>query len=532
MKHMAFLTNRPFAKPLLAICVLSAAVRLAYLPFATLTSFDRTMRTWIAWRWLDDPELITNGVWGPLHTYLIALALAIYNNPVWSPVVMQIAFESAMPVLIFLFVRNEFRSSRAAILVALCYALYPLSILNTLALMTQPLFVFFVILGMLFISIARQENGSWKHAAFAGIAMTFAGMIRYEGWMLIPFLALILWRKPAQCAAFCACAMLHPTFWMVGNTLAHGDPLYSMNWASHWEMERMGRAKLSLSDKLSLVPRFLWNMLVWMTPPVAAAAGIGAILALVKRRAVAIWLVPLVGLLCLYGLGIVRGSLVPKYEYTQSVAFLLMPFAAVAFQSMGIDRFCVKKTVVAMTAFGVSIFAFSYPTIAVPHILKLSVDPIPAFRGQDELNKIVIPALKKHLRVPGDGFISDFYGWQATAYTPLVLKIHPDRALIADGAPFPNAESEFHQRASFFRNNPNGLLLLHSGSRFAEQLGYPAEDQFTVLDNKLMVQRLGAWPWEGFSRPELRASYGDEGSQLLLYRYALLPQQDTTENRK
>lgn len=254
---------------------------------------------------------------------------------------------------------------------------------------------------------------------------------------------------------------------------------------------------------------------------------------MVKRQTVAIWLVPLVGLLCLYGLGIIRGSLVPKFEYTQSVAVLLMPFAAVTFQFFGIDRFSVNKTVVAMAAVGISIFSFSYPTIAVPHVLKLSVDPIPHFRGQAELIKIIIPALKKHLRNPDDGLISDFYGFNATRYTPLVLKIHPDRVLIADGTPFPStrSRSKFHQRASFFSNYPEGLLLLHSGSRFAEQLGYPADDQFTVLDNNLMVEGLGVWPWEGFSRPEWRASYGDEGSQMLLYRYTVLPQPDATDNR-
>ena len=516
---------------LLLICVLSAAIRFAYLPYATMTSNDRVYRTWIAWRWLSDPELITHGLWGPLHTYLIALAMTVYPDPVLSPVVMQIVFETATPLLVYLFVRNEQGSSRAAVAASLAYALYPLAILNTLGLMTQPIFGFWVILGMLFLSYCRQPDGSWRHAALAGIAITFAGMIRYEGWMLIPFLAAVLWRKPRYLLVFLVFAMIHPVFWMIGNGLAYGEPLFGMSGATRWELESMDRASIPLPDKVRMAINFVYQMLRWLTPPLAVVAGAGCIIAVIRKQRTVIWLIPLIGLLCLYLGAIIRGSLVPKFEYTQPVGFMLMMYSAVTLRSLAIDQWSRKTMAMTLTAFGLTMFAFSYPPVLFPHALKLSVDPLPSFQNQEKIQEVIVPAVSEHLESEDDGYITDFYGFVQSLYPAHALRLHPDRVFATTGAPLLAPESRYDKLEALLVAHPKGLLLLHTGSRFAESLGYPNDQEFRVRDKRLHVERVWSTPWPGFDDPRLRASYGGDPSALVLYRYSLDSGSEHTRSR-
>lgn len=505
------------------IGIFAALIRLAYLPFSTQTSMDRMQRVWDAWRWLDNPEIITHGLWGPLHNYLVALSMIIAFDPVRSPVLMQIVFEAFMPVLLYLFVKSEFRSSRAAILVALSYALYPLAILNTLGLMTQPLFSFFVLIALLFLSLARQEAGSAGHVLVAGISITLAAMIRYEGWMLIPFLAVTLYNKPKLAIIFAAFAMLHPTVWMIGNSIEYGDPFYSMNWAANWELYSMGRAELSLSYKIGLILPFLKKLLLWMTPPLAAASILGVALAMVKRDKGMVWLIPFCGLLFFYTVAIIRGSLVPKFEYTASLALFVFPYSAVAFTKLGIDKLSRRGAALATLGFGFSIFVFSYPPF-VPHFLKLSVNPLPKFGGQEQVINLVIPALSQHLKNPEDGFISDFYGFSKTSYAALMIRIHPERVYMASGALDKDKAEMLAEVRDFIKRYPEGILLLHSDSRLAESLGYDDSEKFKVrvADKVVSMRKLWSTPWQQLSKEKLRGQQSLQKPELVILRYEVL----------
>ncbi len=59
----------------LLFVLLLAAARVVFLPDATTDGGDSVSRVWGSMRWLEDPHLIIHGVWGPLHTYLLAFVL-------------------------------------------------------------------------------------------------------------------------------------------------------------------------------------------------------------------------------------------------------------------------------------------------------------------------------------------------------------------------------------------------------------------------------------------------------------------------
>ena len=138
---------------------------------------------WIAWGWLSEPEFITHGFWGPLHVYLIALSMAFVPDPVVPPIVLHVLFSVGTPILLYFFTKNEFGIHRASLFVSLAYVFYPLAVQNSLMALSEGPFIFFLVLCLLLLSIARQDRGSWKHALGAGIALTLAGMLRYEGWI-------------------------------------------------------------------------------------------------------------------------------------------------------------------------------------------------------------------------------------------------------------------------------------------------------------------------------------------------------------
>src|SRR6266540_2099251 len=227
-----------------AVVVLALAARLSALPFATTDGGDAPSRVWAGWEWLSHPRLLTHGVWGPLHTYLIALSLSIVPDPVHSPVALSVLFSVASAAGLYWFVRLELGESRAALLVGLTYAVYPIAIRNGVSVRSETPFVFFLLLAMIGLARARGEAGAWRHAAAGGIALTLASMLRYEAWMLLPLLALPLRRRPRLMLIFAACALAHPVLWTIGNWLHSGDPFYGFTAAARWELESMGRGRL------------------------------------------------------------------------------------------------------------------------------------------------------------------------------------------------------------------------------------------------------------------------------------------------
>src|SRR5687768_7275517 len=79
----------------LAVAFAAVAARVAVLPFAAADGGDATARTWSAWEWMLDPRPITHGIWGPLHTYLLALAMAVTPDPVNAPIALGIVVSVA-----------------------------------------------------------------------------------------------------------------------------------------------------------------------------------------------------------------------------------------------------------------------------------------------------------------------------------------------------------------------------------------------------------------------------------------------------
>jgi hypothetical protein len=501
--------SRARLRALVLVGSVALLARLAALPFAGSDGGDAASRVWIAQHWMEHPTLITEGVWGPLHFYLLALVMWIIPDPVYGPTVLGVVLSSASALLMYRFVEIELGDSRLALVVALAYALYPIGIRNGLSVRSETPFAFFLLVTMIALARARQPDGTWRHAVIAGIALTLGAMLRYEAWMLLPLLAAVLWRKPTLALLFVVVALIHPVFWMIGNAVQQGNPFFSLTAASEFELHAMGRSSLGWRTLLVRAVTYPGIVLRGMGLVVGIIALAGVLRALGTRQRVAIWLIPPGVLIVLQCLAILRGSLVPKINYTETTGTLLMPFVAVALQPLRLARWSAPRLVrfaVAVLAAN-AIFACE-ACLARVKLRGLAMSPVPRIPNQNVALRLV-PLISANLP-QGGGLISDDYGTGATRHVALLARIRPERMFLVCHLAHrpPDADS----LAAFASLYPHGLLLVRSTSSFSSDYGFaPGASSGRFGDVTITLAPVGALDWPG-RRP----------ARLSLFRYSVV----------
>ncbi len=485
-------TSREVTVGLLLVLLLAAA-RVAFLPYATTDGGDSVSRVWHTISWLEDPHLITHGLWGPLHYYLLAFVLWIWPDPVHGPVALHLLIGVATPLLIYAFTRTAIAGPRAALLVAATAAIYPIAIRNSLSVRAEVPFVLLILVTMIFVELARRDEGSWKHALAAGMSLTLAAMLRYEAWMLIPFLALLLWRKPRLMGVFISCALIHPVFWMVGNGIHSGDPLFSVNVATRWERERMGRAMIPLGTRILQALTYPGTILRGMTFPVGLIALAGATVALIKRERSRAWLLPMGGLALLLMWSIGRGALVPKINYTVTIGTMLLPFAAVIWRRIGVEGWPLTRVLgLGVAVVGLMVFSTRWSWMNAVGLAKLkSIDPVPTIPNQE--TALTLPGIINRHMPTEPALISDFYGWGVMSYVAFLTRLHPDRVLLVTGAP--NNDIDLERLSAFLERYPEGILIALEGSRLWKAIRIDAGRSAKVGELPVLLDRVHRVPW-------------------------------------
>ena len=310
----------PALSDFLLLIVISLLTRLAFLPLATQDSGDHTERIFIAWRWIEDPTLMFSGIWPPLHFFIIGPVIKAFHDAVIAPVILHLGIGSISPSLLYVFVGQEFRDRRAAFAVGLAYALYPLGIRTSLEVMAQAPFVLCLGVALICLSKARSGDRRYYYSALAGLATTLSCGFRFEGWLLIPFLALTLLPFFRAAALFVAIAVVWPALSIVESMALNGVPLL--------RLEDVANTLVPLQDRIALAIGFLAVALGAVTPIFSVLAIVGVVLCVVQRKPQAIWIVPLVGITGGLIGGVVKGSILTDTIYAEPIGFFLIPFLA------------------------------------------------------------------------------------------------------------------------------------------------------------------------------------------------------------
>ncbi len=481
----------------LLLFALALAVRLALLPFATLDTGDTAARIWLGWRWADDPFLMTSGLWGPLHFYLIGTVLRFWSDPVWAPIALHVAIGSIIPVIACRMTLDLFGNRRSAIAAGLIFAMYPAAIAVSLGARAETPFMLFFGLGLLGLVQAWRPDGRISHALLAGLAITLASMLRYEAWLLLPFLTLLLVKKPKLAAAFLITAMIHPVIWMIGSALAYGNPLHSLLATATWTQDILARElDTRLVPGLGRIARLAGRTAVELTIPIAVLMAVGAYRCLRQKRIESVWLIPPLALFLIFAVSAFRDTMTIKSGYTTTIGLLLIPFIACAFEWLNLERWSRARCAAAATALlaAMGVFMLEPAMNRLPGGSRLSSNPVPTIPDEDNVRQLRALIDRAELKRGSDGYIADFFGLLTTPYVAWQTRLHPGNICRTPGAANRSLSSE--QLEVFLLANRSGVLVTRPDSRLTAHLELESDRAGTLAGIPLRLEPIGTMDWK------------------------------------
>jgi 4-amino-4-deoxy-L-arabinose transferase-like glycosyltransferase len=272
--------------------------------------------------WVQHPHWISafgDGAWqfGPLHLYLLGIAskLIPYREHAGRVVSLVAGVATTFPLWSLC---NRLYGERAARMSCLLLAFWGLHIQFSTTAASEALSVLLFAAALAWFAAER-----W---ALSGLALTLAAATRYDVWMLIPLLAVVLAMRRAWVAAFVfsAVSLSFPIVWMYGNWRMHGSPQYPAAYINDfhrtWFAATEAASGFWKHRALNLV---FWPFIAVLTlTPVVAAAGV-----FYARRPgwlVAVMVLPVV-------IFTVRSTIVGDFEplarFTATSLFVLIVFA-------------------------------------------------------------------------------------------------------------------------------------------------------------------------------------------------------------
>ena len=310
-------------------------LKLLLLPFAQTMDADAVSRTLISKDWLQHPVWITQGVWGPFHFYLTGLALFIWNNSIYAPVVLNILLSGLTLLPFYYLVKREFNPDGAFVttcFLAISPIIFRLSLMN----MAETPYLLLLTLTLNLLSKGFKSHRS-SHFLLAGICITLASGIRFEPWFFILlFTSIILWKKEKlNAVVFFLAAVLYPATDMITNFVLDHYSFTGFFSNYPWNMHPTGYfAPPKLIDYL----RRTWFIpLCWVIsvgPPVAFII-IKELLSTKGKNKKANWLfVVLLAFFILTEISAIRGSIILHNRFSATITLLALPFAAAYFNNL------------------------------------------------------------------------------------------------------------------------------------------------------------------------------------------------------
>ncbi len=461
-----------------ALILLGISIRLIVLPFSMPNEEDAIYRAFGGQMMLLKPRIITNGVWCPLYDYLIACAMWFWTDPVFAPIAVNIIFAVVTAIPLYIFVKNEW-DEFSGLFVAGAYLFYPVAIRYSLMAVAEIPFCFYVFVALACVSMARRDSGNWKHVVIGGIALTLSGALRYEGWILIPLLAIPLYKKPRLLIVFILTSLLFPVYWMSGNYIHNGDVLYGVHFAAHYQIVVQGyNANIIGGEIIWRAIYYPLALLFGITPAIATLCIIGIIKCIMRRKKQCIWLIPFICLLIIYIKKAIDGSLLLKARYSILLALFLLPFAAEVIGNIKRTKYRIMASIILIA----SMLPLSYirgigynNTYVMSKYIPRALTYVPVgIEAIPKLNKsasIIADYLATTSGIRDGGLILDVWCSRETCYVALMTRMRWDKIFIM---PLEPSESLNVKRlSSFIDANNAGTILLTNCPRFMQIKGTP-----------------------------------------------------------
>ena len=224
--------------------------------------------------------------WLPLpHALMLPFVLddRLWHSGLAGAIPSAICFVLAGSFL-FAAVRRIFASTAAAVTAAALFALNPNLLYVASIPMTEPVFLA-CLMALLYFTVRFRDTQGFGAVCGSGIACCAAALSRYDGWFLIPFVAVYFLagakRRIAATTLFGAIAAAGPLLWLFYNWYLTGSPLWFYNGPS---------SALAIQGGRPYAGKGNWD-LAWLYVRTAARlnAGPGLAIAGVLGFAAALW---------------------------------------------------------------------------------------------------------------------------------------------------------------------------------------------------------------------------------------------------
>jgi hypothetical protein len=270
-------------------------------------------------------------------------------------------------------------------------------------------------------------------------------------------------------------------YWMLGNYIAEGDPLYSINAANYWNTVMEGvNEQVTELDKNMRILFFPFSVFIFFTPVLSIIVITTTFYFAIKRKIKwkhLLWGIPFIGIMLLYIQKTSDGSLLMHHRYSAIPIMFLSPYLSYYFSENIRLNLLAKKviaTIIIITAIPLSfywhfaplekIFFFSAKAEnAAQQILNsnyLQTEAIPHLydKNAHEINRILKSELQSN-----SGLIIDFCSWEVSFYLCLESELPHRQILLMEGAK--NGVNTPEQIVSFIQDYPQGILLIQNESR-------------------------------------------------------------------
>jgi 4-amino-4-deoxy-L-arabinose transferase-like glycosyltransferase len=346
-ENTGLLEPRPLV--VLALLVLATLVpRALVFPINENLHGDAVVRTELAERWAQDPHWISgfhDGAYqfGPLHVYAVGAGLWILPERADAGRWVSLFFGVLSVIPLYLLTRRMF-GWRAGLVAGLAFAAWGMQVQFSTTAVSEAMSLF-LILGTLAAFARGCDDGRLRPLFVAAVLLNLACATRYDAWLLVPLLCVLLVFQGGDRVAgltrgvlFGLFCLPFPMVWMQGNELATGSPLYPLQYISSfhatWAAEGVaswGQAGFRLHNLL------FWPAMALLTlSPLVAALGLVGMVKVFREQPRHRWLIWVAAVPTAYFTfrSVVLMDFVPLGRFTAGQLVLLLPFVSAGFAAL------------------------------------------------------------------------------------------------------------------------------------------------------------------------------------------------------
>ncbi len=477
---LSHVKKNPQQKKILFLVAFGFVLRMVCLPFSQVVDADAVSRIFMSRQWLENPTVIYEGVWLPLHQYWNALLIFLSGSYISFPIVVNCLLASMLAWPVFRWVEREF-DAKTAFWTALFLSLSPVIFRNSFQALSGTPFLLLVAFACNELSLLLK-SATPKHAYRLGLFLTLAAGFRYEAWLLMALFGgfLLVKRQGWNILRFAGIAAIFPLFWLVGNGIAHGHILYGLPGVYNEAVVAELQAQIPRDVEILRLLFYPLAFLFVVTPFVLVLF----VFTLLKRSRLVDfpwwWTFPFVIFFPLVVVQAMQGTLVLQYRFTGILLILFIPVIAWIFANSWSYRW--KQWLVIGTVLLQS--AFSYVWMKIPMEMVFPKESstyfaVRNFRWQSAWEFTAIPRLKTQeyeklkVKLPemvGEqgGLVLDFVSWDVSYNLALHSGVRPDHCYILP--PGDKVYVDFEKILTIIKRTKKGVILVRKGSAFHQEI--------------------------------------------------------------